>query len=784
MNGADVAELRKRLTDPRRLCTALGLLDGYQPGRQAGGGLLIRCPAHGERHPSCSVRRGRDGTIQVRCFSCDFGGDALSLVAAARGLDPRHQFGAVLSEAARLAGYSLESPRKGHPPTPSRGESPPPAPSREKTSLPQLPPESPTYPDEREVADVWAASRTIEGDEQARAYLANRALDPVRVAALDLARVLPVDFTGPSWARYQGKPWAAAGYRLLVPMFDAYGALRSLRAWCLAGSGEDPKRVAPAGKAMTGLVMACPIARSVLQTGQSPAREPLDIVITEGEPDFLTHAARPEGAAAPAVVGVVASAWSSAVADRLPGDVRIVIRTHRDAAGDRYADEIRSSLDHRVRVLDFSRPSDPSMKLPDDNDDAQTGNLHSYLDNIEPASVPRTVSSSQVNPSDTWSTVGALVERLRNAPAKLHTGIANIDEGWRGGAPAGLVWVIGGAPGAGKTTWVANLGHEWALHGVPVAYVAGDEAREGILIRLGQQAGIDRKYLEEGAPVALDDLEKHLQELPMLLVDPDEDIGVDVITVATALHRRWPVEGPAVIIIDSLQAMARRISDDVADTPRAKVDAFMKSCKAAAKRHQLVIICLSELARGAYRGGADQTNDLAAAKESGAIEYEAGALCVLRPVEEEPGLVAVSWAKSRPGRVEPFALRINHRTATVSAVEVPAKEDDPSAEARHNELLQLVAELVRRHPGLPGARAAAPRLGRRRSDVQIAIGELLEQGVIENRGDPRHPRLFVTPTKEAGGQNLPVGVRIYHRGGGSEFTIEGGWVIFMQPLFL
>jgi len=750
VSGADVAELRKRLTDPRLLCTALGLLDGYKPGRQARGGLLIRCPAHGEREPSCSVRRGRDGTIQVRCFSCDFGGDALSLVAAARGLDPRHQFGAVLSEAARLAGYSLESSRgDGHPPAPPRGESPPADPSREKNSSPQPPPEPPAYPDEREVADVWAASRTIEGDEQARAYLASRAIDPVRVAALDLARVLPVDFTGPSWARYQGKPWAAAGYRLLVPMVDAHGALRSLRAWRLAGSGEAPKRVAPAGKAMAGLVMACPIARSVLQTGQSPAREPLDVVITEGEPDFLTHATRSEGSAAPAVVGVVASAWSSAVADRLPGDARIVIRTHRDAAGDRYAADIRSSLADRVPVLDFSRPSDPSMKLPDDNDDAQTGELHSYLDNIEPAGVPRTIAAKQVNPSDTWSTVGALVERLRNAPAKLHTGIENIDDGWRGGAPAGLVWVIGGAPGAGKTTWVTNLGHEWALHGVPVAYVAGDEAREGILIRLGQQAGIDRKYLEEGAPVALDDLEKHLQELPMLLVDPDEDVGVDVATVATALRRRWPVEGPAVIIIDSLQAMARRIPDDVSDTPRAKVDAFMKSCKAAAKRHQLVIICLSELARGAYRGGNDQTNDLAAAKESGAIEYEAGALCVLRPVEEEPGLVTVSWAKSRPGRVEPFAIRINHKTATVSVEEPPSKKKGTPEEgdAAYRELLDQVAQTVRRNQGtggVPGVEAVAARMvpGRRRSAVRTALDELLETGVLQNLGDRRRPRFF------------------------------------------
>lgn len=757
MNGADVAKLRRLLNDPARLCASLGLLDGYKPGRQARGGLLIRCPAHRERHPSCSVRRGKDGTIQVRCFSCDFGGDALALVAAARGLDPRHQFGAVLVEAARLAGYSLEAPPgEGRPrfPEPSPASQPglPPLAAHEPGSSPgglppPTPPEPPAYPDALEVAGVWSAAGTVEGDDQARAYLAGRAIDPKLVEAFDLARVLPVDFAGPSWARCQGKPWAAAGHRLLVPMFDAHGALRSVRAWRLEGSGDGPKRVAPAGKAMAGLIMANPIARKLLKTGVAPPGGLLDVVITEGEPDFLTHATRSQGATVPAVLGVVASAWSPAVAERLPDDVRIVIRTHRDAAGDRYAADIRSSMSGRVPVLDFLRPSDPAMKHHDDNDDAQNGELHGYLDNIEPAAGHERGSPSAENPSATWSAVGSLVERLRDAPAKLHTGIPNIDEGWRGGAPAGLVWVVGGAPGAGKTTWVTHLAHEWALHGVPVGYIAGDEAREGILIRLGQQAGIDRKALEEGAPVALDDLEKHLEGLPMLLVDPDEDVGVDVANVAAALRRRWTIEGPAVLVIDSLQAMARRIPDNVADTPRAKVDAFMKACKATAKRLQLVIICLSELARGAYRGGDDQTNDLAAAKESGAIEYEAGALCVLRPVEEEPGLVTVSWAKSRPGRVEPFALQVNHRTATVAATEEPSRGDDPSAEERHNELIRQVTDLVHRTPGLPGARAASSRLGRRRSDVLVAIGELLELGVIENRGDSRHPRLFLNPSR-------------------------------------
>jgi KaiC/GvpD/RAD55 family RecA-like ATPase len=793
MRGPDASELRKRLSDPQQLCTSLGLLEGYKPGRQAGGGLLIRCPAHGERHPSCSIRRGKDGTIQVRCFSCGFKGDALSLVATARGLDRNRQFAQVLAEAAYLAGYPLAAPPDGSgtrqvvPPAPSRaapmanvaapgshvrgrlqGDGPRGArgdgprdgslhgdgANGPRGSGPrgdgsgnhgrEIPVEGPDYPDELEVAGLWAACGTVEGDEPARAYLTSRAIDCAKVAALDLARVLPAGAEGPSWARYRGKPWGAAGFRLLIPMFDAQGVLRSLRAWHFDPQEDVPKRVAPAGKSVAGLVMACPRARELLRTGRTPTSAPIDVVVAEGEPDFLTHATRTDEASAPAVLGVVASGWSSAVADRLADNVRVVIRTHRDAAGDRYAADVRSSLAGRVPVFDFPRPSDSSAKLPDDNDDAQNGELGSYLDNIEPGAVADTGFQPLSHPSDSWSAVSTLVGRLRNAPAKLSTGVPNIDEGWRGGAPAGLVWVIGGAPGAGKTTWVTNLAHQWARDGIPVGYIAGDEAREGILIRLGQQAGIDRKCLEEGAPVALDDLEKHLDGLPLLLVDPDEDVGIDVANVATALRRHWTVEGPAVLIIDSLQAMARRIPDDVADTPRAKVDAFMKSCKAVAKRLQLVVICLSELARGAYRGGNDQTNDLAAAKESGAIEYEAGALCVLRPVEEEPGLVAVSWAKSRPGRVEPFALRVNHRIATVTASELPTKKSDLSAEARHRELLVLVEDMVKRNPGINGSRAIATRLERRRTDVINALDELVSTGVVENRGDIRHPRLFST----------------------------------------
>ena len=56
------ADVKRTLADPRKLCEALGLVEGST--RQAKG-LSIRCPAHAERNPSCSVTAGDDGTVRV-----------------------------------------------------------------------------------------------------------------------------------------------------------------------------------------------------------------------------------------------------------------------------------------------------------------------------------------------------------------------------------------------------------------------------------------------------------------------------------------------------------------------------------------------------------------------------------------------------------------------------------------------------------------------------------------------------------------------------------------------
>lgn len=341
MSDGDVLAIRRQLVDVRALCAALGLLEGYRPGR-VHRGLLVRCPAHREQTPSCSVTLGPDGTVRVRCFGCDFSGDALTLIAAVHGLDVRADFPAVLGEAARLAGVELAS---------ERGSS---------FSRP-APYQPPAYPDGGEVEALWSSAVSVELDPGARAYLEGRAIDPGMVELYDLARVLPPGSWAPGWARCWGRSWSQS-HRLILPVVDHTGAVRSLRAWRLPSDEAPegaPKRTAPAGKALAGLVLACPVARRVLMTGALPPWGALDVIISEGEPDFLTWAAGASDAdeTPRAGLGVVAGAWGAALAARIPDGARVAIRTDPDAAGDRYAADIRASLAGR-QVQVFGRRGD------------------------------------------------------------------------------------------------------------------------------------------------------------------------------------------------------------------------------------------------------------------------------------------------------------------------------------------------------------------------------------------------------------------------------------------
>lgn len=314
-------EVRRRLADPGDVCSRLGIDDGARRQRR---GLLIRCPWHADRTPSCSVREADDETIAVKCFGCGASGDVLDLVAICHGVDVRGNFAEVLRLAGDMAGVE---------------------PAEYRRSVRQRPRRESAFPPEDEVRALWESCRPVLKDAMVCEWLASRTLDAGDVETLDVARALHPNAALPTWARFQGRGWGETGHRCLVPVFDDKGAMRSVRARRVEGDC-GPKTLPPTGYRTSGLVMADPLGRQILATGKLPdfwpAKETLRIVVAEGEPDFLTWATAFSEAdlTAPAVIGVVSGSWTDRIARLIPDGSRVIVRTHHDDAGEAYAQSV------------------------------------------------------------------------------------------------------------------------------------------------------------------------------------------------------------------------------------------------------------------------------------------------------------------------------------------------------------------------------------------------------------------------------------------------------------
>lgn len=338
MIDRDVIHAVKRaLSSPAQVARTLGL----KVQQKGGGGVLVRCPVHEERTGSCSLFV-RDGVLGWRCHGCGAAGDVLQLFAAVHGLDVRRDFRETLAAAAELAGLHEDaSAVRDGTPAPERRrpvEVPPPEPPR-------------NYPAEREVADLWASCIPAADDVEASGVLVARRIDPDVVARLDAARVLRSDTHAsriPNWARFKGnhavsRPWTATGHRLLMPVFDADGRMRSVRAWLVSGGEGVPKRLPPAGCRTSGLVLASAEGVRMLR-GDTLPRE---VVVTEGEPDTLVRAVlNPEAA----ILGVLSGSWHEGFARRVPFDADVLLLTHVDDAGEKYAREVAMSVQGKANV--------------------------------------------------------------------------------------------------------------------------------------------------------------------------------------------------------------------------------------------------------------------------------------------------------------------------------------------------------------------------------------------------------------------------------------------------
>jgi hypothetical protein len=323
---------------------SLGLV--VQPPRGSSGGACGPCPscAASRRHASRGDRRltvgvRRDGR-GWRCFSCDTSGDALDLVAhRLRGLRYRELRDGARDEVRAWCAREwpdvaalLEAAERGRP-----------APAL--PPLPDAPPVNDAPPAYRtaEALAVWERCVAVAHDEEVARYLSapeaegGRGIVNARRLAPTVARALPLDVRD-AITRHRpdtslpAATWAETGHRLVLPLFDAGGVMRSVIARAVVPS---PRKSSTAGP-RSGLVMASSRAVAMLEHGELVGGVER-VVIVEGEIDFLTRVSLGEPVA---VFGVFAGSWTAAHAARIPAGVDVAIRTDDDPAGAKYADGI------------------------------------------------------------------------------------------------------------------------------------------------------------------------------------------------------------------------------------------------------------------------------------------------------------------------------------------------------------------------------------------------------------------------------------------------------------
>jgi hypothetical protein len=341
-NNDHAREIRYALTDARGLCERLGLLAKGQWKPQPRG-AIVRCPWHDDRSPSCSVRIGKDGTIAVKCHACGQGADALALVAQVHGLSTKSNFRQVLAIAAELADrHDLADAVRGDAPRTYVAPSvrPPAEPDR-------------TYPPIDEVLALWNRCKLVSDDPESSDWCRSRGLDPDAVDGSRTVRALSKNARLATWAAFGGVSWRDTGHRLIFAMRDASGAIRSLRAGRVI-DGDSPKRLPPGGYKASGLVMACDLALGML----AGTWRPKQVVILEGEPDFLAWASR-RNIAPIARIGIVSGSWTEGLAMKFPTPAdgppcQINVLTDKDAAGNRYGLEVAESLRRRGCLVSWT----------------------------------------------------------------------------------------------------------------------------------------------------------------------------------------------------------------------------------------------------------------------------------------------------------------------------------------------------------------------------------------------------------------------------------------------
>jgi len=258
-----------------------------------------------------------------------------------------------------------------------------------------------------------------------------------------------------------------------------------------------------------------------------------------------------------------------------------------------------------------------------------------------------------------------------------------------GGLLGGRLYIVGGIPSSSKTLIVNNIADNICLNGHPVIFFSYVDGRSEIRFRsLSRFSDIsieefNNKRLENKDLKKMCASEKIKKILKLKYVIPDI-IPVEkwdsMIQQVIAKHKKEPV-----IIVDYLRKLKTEgtISDE-----RLRVDNILTYLTDLAKKHNVPIVVISELARDSYKSG--QRLSMASFKESGSIEYVSSWLGILAAVEEKGDGYELKkdWERiiQHDGNVDLIVFKAKRGTGTTGKISLKVDKDHMVVEDRVDEL--------------------------------------------------------------------------------------------------
>jgi len=353
-------------------------------------------------------------------------------------------------------------------------------------------------------------------------------------------------------------------------------------------------------------------------------------------------------------------------------------------------------------------------------------------------------------------TLSQCVERWQHEGPLVHmpTGLATLDELTGGGPVLGSRVYLIGAPDAGKTALLVQIMDTYVARGIPCALLAVDEEPGDVAMRLLQRRGYSRADCEQRTPAQLAAMLAAAADATGLWIyDASWTVEEAMVDFAKRSGGTSPA-GLRAVFLDSVQTVRSKVEDVDAST-YSRVTERVAAIRAGAVRYRMLSVATSEMSRNSYRSRkAEETqSDMAAAKESGAIEYSARVLLSLRPVTGESDTVELRVVKNKHGRSHRndengIFLRMDRPTQTLTedTAFTPIDEESEVALAKAREGTEDAWRLFAVLFESPASRnEALTRLAwssKRRLDNAQAV--LLGWGVIEVRsGEGRRQVMHV-----------------------------------------